>query len=217
MENRWEKGRLFFGMTNDGLKLGTVLSLGWFWMRREGCLALHRSYEGVDFENIVSVYDRQETLLKVPEYSGHEPLGRYVYAIRSVSGAGLEESSGRSRCLVRFDADGNLEKARPNCVFEISAKQVGERKAEVGWYYYPLNQQERVKSFTVYGDGGPWKVKYSGIGKYSIMVDVVEAGECRFSVLAVGENLMVSLEKRVTVQIGDGQTGGTAQISCESI
>ncbi len=49
MEKGWLREALFGGATCNGFKLGTVLSLGWFWSRVGGCSVLSRG--GRDFED----------------------------------------------------------------------------------------------------------------------------------------------------------------------
>ena len=47
METKFLKAALFGGMTADAFKLGTVLSLGWFWLRTAGCHIIYRGQDGV--------------------------------------------------------------------------------------------------------------------------------------------------------------------------
>jgi len=41
IERFWLREALFNGMTANAFKLGTTLSLGWFWLRIAGCSALY--------------------------------------------------------------------------------------------------------------------------------------------------------------------------------
>jgi len=60
IEMSWLREALFNGMTANAFKLGTVLSLGWFWSRTAGCSALYRGYdmEEIDFSNILAVTEQ---------------------------------------------------------------------------------------------------------------------------------------------------------------
>ena len=70
METMWLKEVLFAGQTSNAFKLGTVLTLGWFWPRIAGCSVLYRgsSMETIEFENILAVTEADACQVLPPSY-----------------------------------------------------------------------------------------------------------------------------------------------------
>ncbi len=110
MESKFLKDALFAGMTGNAFKLGTVLTLGWFWTRVCGCSALYRggSMETIDFDDILAVADIEAEQISPPGYLEHDEGTTYFYVIRRVNGGGEQEKSLASAVKVSIDASGNL-------------------------------------------------------------------------------------------------------------
>jgi len=71
----WRREALFNGATAAAFKLGTVLTQGWFWVRRSGCAAVYRgaSMDRVDFNNILCVAEADAKQISLPAYLPHDP------------------------------------------------------------------------------------------------------------------------------------------------
>ena len=70
MDSAFYKDALFAGMTTNAFKLGTVLHLGWFWPRLNGCSLLYRgdSIETIDFDKIIAVGNSDASEIQPPDY-----------------------------------------------------------------------------------------------------------------------------------------------------
>jgi hypothetical protein len=110
METRFLKDALFSGMTSNAYKLGTVLSLGWFWMRTAGCSTLYRgpSMEKVDFDNLLVVAELNADTISPPDYLPHDNGSTYFYIVRRVNGCGYQEHTLSAAVRVSLDTEGNL-------------------------------------------------------------------------------------------------------------
>ena len=162
MENKWLKDSLFAGMTANAFKLGTVLSLGWFWPRITGCQILYRgdSMETINFANILAVVNLDAGEVCAPSYVQHNSNSIYFYVIRRVNECGQEEHTLSAAVKVAIDADGNLSQSQPNSIFEAKAKQIDGDKIELLWYYCPLEQKSSPVHFNIYYDNSSGQIDY---------------------------------------------------------
>ncbi|RKY24109.1 MAG: hypothetical protein DRP62_04480 [Planctomycetota bacterium] len=162
METKWLKDALFAGMTANAFKLGTVLSLGWFWQRIGGCQTLYRgdTMETINFANILAVANLDANEIYVPNYVEHNSNSIYFYAIRRANRCGRQEHSLSAAVKVSIDADGNLSQSQPNSIFEVKAKQIDGDKIELLWYYCPLEQKSSPVRFNIYYDNGSGQIDY---------------------------------------------------------
>jgi len=94
---------------------------------------------------------------------------------------------------VSINAAGELAKPQPNKVFSLRAKQVGDNKVRLIWFYCPLEQKSKPACFNVYYDGRTGQINYEnplamigykGRKFYSYQSDTLEAGEYLFAVIA---------------------------------
>lgn len=195
METKFLKEALFGGMTSNAFKLGTVLSVGWFWMRRGGCTVLYRggSFWSVDFGNVVAVTAADDNRISPPAYLQHEPGGTYFYVVRRANCCGYLEQGLQGVVRVTIDAEGYLSKPGPNVVFGLKTGQVGAGCVRLSWYYCPLEQQSEPVGFRIYTDAGSGEidyenaagvVEYEGKGFYSYQSDELGDGRYRFAVRA---------------------------------
>lgn len=162
METRWLRESLFAGMTANAFKLGTVLSLGWFWTRLGGCSALYRGsdMETIDFANILTVTDANAEQISPPNYVEHNNSSVYFYVLRRANNCGDEEYTLSAAVRVSIGSEGNLASPQPNNIFETKTKQADGDKVRLVWYYCPLGQQSPPACFRVYCDGGTGQIDY---------------------------------------------------------
>ncbi len=195
METKWLKEALFSGMTANAFKLGTVLTLGWFWPRVTGCSVLYRgsSMEQIDFENILAVADVDTYEISPPSYVQHNSSSTYFYVIRRANNYGDEECTLAAAVKVVIDADGGLAQPQPNSIFEVKAEQVTGSKIQLVWFYCPIAQESELVCFKVYYDAGTGQIdyenslaeiSYAGRRFYNYQSDTLDAGRYLFAIRA---------------------------------
>lgn len=195
MDAKFYRDALFGGMTSNAFKLGTVLTSGWFWVRRDGCAILYRgsSFWTVDFENILLVTEPEPIEITVPSYVPHEDEQRYYYAVRRANFVGDCERGLQAIVRVEFDSEGKLVEDRPNAVYGLKAEQLTNSTIRLSWYYCPLAQESEPIVFNVYSDNGTGEIdyenaiaviEYEGKGFYSCEVTVAGEGRYSFAVRA---------------------------------
>jgi hypothetical protein len=195
IERNWLREALFNGMTANAFKLGTTLSLGWFWVRVAGCSVLYRgpSMERIDFTNILIVVEQNACEISPPSYIPHNNSSIYFYVIRRFSNCGYQELTLTAAAKVSIDASGELEKPQPNNIFSSKAEQVDGNKIQLVWFYCPLKQKSQPVCFNVYYDGGMGqidyenplaKISYEGRRFYSYQSGALGAGGYLFTIMA---------------------------------
>ncbi len=162
IERSWLREALFNGMAANAFKLGTTLSLGWFWVRVAGCSVLYRgpSMERIDFTNILTVAEQNACEISPPSYIPHNSSSTYFYVIRRFSNCGYQELTLTAAAKVSIDANGELEKPQPSNIFSSKAEQVNGNKIQLVWFYCPLEQKSQPVCFNVYYDGGMGQIDY---------------------------------------------------------
>ncbi|HEX42862.1 MAG TPA: LamG domain-containing protein [Phycisphaerales bacterium] len=163
-ERAWLRATLFGGCDGQALALGTALSGGWFWMRRNGCTALYRgrTISQIDFDRVLNVAAADAQYVAAPRHSPHNPDVDYYYVVRRFNGLGIAERT-LSPVRVSVGADGGLEQARPNRVFALNAHVIAGARAQLRWLYEALGQADRAAMFNVYGDGGGGQVDFDSV------------------------------------------------------
>lgn len=203
METMWLKEALFAGMTSNAFKLGTVLSLGWFWPRTTGCSVLYRggSMETIDFTNILAVTALEAEQIGPPSYVTHASSTTYFYVVRRANNCGDLEHTLAAAVKVTIDADGELAQVKPNSIFEAKSEQIDGGKIQLLWYYCPGDQESEPTYFKVYYDSGTGQIDYesplitiSYMGRrfYSYQSSTLEAGRYMFAIRAEDTNGMES-------------------------
>ncbi len=199
METRWLRQALFAGQTADAFKLGTALSLGWFWMRTSGCRVLYRglSMGQIDFDDLLAVVNVDAESISPSDYLAHTSSMTYFYAVRCVNSCGQEERTLGAAAKVAINANGDLAAPKPNGVFALAAEQVESDKVQLLWYYCSLDQQTGPSCFKVYYDGGTGQVDfqnalaeitYVGGRFYTCRSDSLADGRYLFAVRAEDSN-----------------------------
>jgi hypothetical protein len=229
MEIRFLRNALFSGMTSNAFKLGTVLTVGWFWVRVAGCSMLYRGsgMERIDFENILAVAGPQAGLISPPSYVKHNNDTGYYYVLRRSNVCGDEEHTLAASVKVSINADGELVKPQPNSIFEIKAQQVDGNKVQLIWYYCPIEQQSEPVHFKVYYDAGTGQIdyenpiaaiQYAGERFYSYRSEVLNTGEYWFAVRAEDtagtENRSLA---RIRIQLNSAEPDTIDILSIEAI
>jgi len=193
METKWLKDALFVGMTANAFKLGTVLTLGWFWPRIGGCSLLYRgaSMETIDFDNILAVGALDAEQIWTPEYLSHANSTTYFYVIRRANNCGDQEHTLSAAVKVSLSANGELVPPRPNSIFGARTRQLDGSKIQIVWFYCPVEQKSEPTCFKVYYDGGTGQIdyetcfaviRYAGRRFYSYQIGILEAGRYLFAI-----------------------------------
>ena len=162
MDKCFLKEALFGGMSANAFKLGTVLTLGWFWTRDTGCSVLYRpaDMEQTDSAQVLAVADLDAGTISPPDYLPHNDNENYFYVVRRINGCGYQEYTTAAAAKVSIDADGNLAEPQPNKIFAGRAEQTDGNKVRLIWYYCPVGQKTGPARFFIYCDGGAGQIDY---------------------------------------------------------
>jgi hypothetical protein len=193
MEIHWLREALFAGQTSNAFKLGTVLTLGWFWTRIAGCSILYRggSIETIDFTNILAVVEADTSQIQPPNYLQHSSNTTHFYVIRRTNNCGAQEYTLVASVKLLIDADGEMAKPRPNSILAARAKQIAGNKVQLLWFYCPIEQKSRPTHFKLYYDSGAGQIDYenaiastSYVGRlfYSYVSDMLNEGTYLFAI-----------------------------------
>jgi hypothetical protein len=161
-QRTWLKEALFAGMTANAFKLGTTLSLGWFWMRVEGCSALYRggSMSCIDFQSILSVGNPDAGSISPPGCIPHDTRSTYFYVVRRFNRCGIREDTLAGAVKVSIDANGDLAAPQPNNMFSSTAAAAEGDRVRLTWFYNPLEQKSRPARFNIYCDNRTAEIDY---------------------------------------------------------
>ncbi len=195
MEIGWLREALFNGMTANAFKLGTVLSLGWFWVRTAGCSALYRGYnmEEIDFADILAVAEQDDSEISPPGYISHSSGSTYFYIIRRFNSCGYQELTLAAAVKVSIESNGELAEPKPNKVFDSISGCVDGSKIRLVWFYCPIEQKSQPVCFNIYYDNRTGqidyqnslaKIGYKGRKFYSFQSGTLEAGKYLFAIRA---------------------------------
>lgn len=195
VELNWLKDALFNGMTSDSLKLGTTLTLGWFWTRIAGCSALYRGsvIEQINFDTILNVGQNDACEISPPDYLPHESSSTYFYVVRRYNHCGYQEQTFAAVAKVSIDAEGRLDKPLPNKIYTANAEQVDTDKIRLTWSYCPLDQVSKPMFFNIYHDSRTGQIdyenplaiiSYQGQKFYSYESGSLETGKYLFAIRA---------------------------------
>jgi hypothetical protein len=162
MRQGWLKEALFAGQTTNGFKIGTVMSLGWFWIRTSGCRLVYRgeSMETIDFDNVLAVTSPETDEVTLPDFISHEAGKDYFYIVRCSNLCGQIERTLKAAVKVSIDSEGKLEAGKPNGVFGLAVKRRRDGQIEFVWGYYPIEQKSDPKEMRIYTDAGTGEVNY---------------------------------------------------------
>jgi hypothetical protein len=158
----WLRDALFNGMTANAFKLGTNLSLGWFWARIAGCSVLYRGpgIEEIDFDAALTVAQINACEISPPDYLPHKSSSTYFYIIRRYNHCGYQEHTLAASAKLSFDAEGELKKPQPNKIYAAKAEQIDADKVRLTWFYCPLEQDSQPACFNTYHDSRTGQIDY---------------------------------------------------------
>lgn len=191
----WLKGALFNGMTSNAFKLGTTLSLGWFWTRITGCTALYRGpdTEQIDFDTVLTVGQTDASEISPPDYLLHESSSTYFYTVRRYNHCGYQEHTLGASAKVSLNAEGQSDKPLPNKIFAAKAEQMDTDKVLLTWFYCPLEQDTQPDCFNIFYDNRTGQIdyenplaaiSYKGQKFYSYQSSFLETGKYLFAIRA---------------------------------
>jgi hypothetical protein len=153
MESKFFNDAIFKGRTANAIKLGTVLTLGRFWVHPSGCHTVYRGQDGIiDYDNVMGVMDvdGDSVLMAVQEL----PAGTiWHYVRRQVSDCGLE-SADSPPCVIVVDSDGEMISSTPNTPANLKIEQVIGGKLQLRWRYFSTGQEIIPTGFKIYIDDG---------------------------------------------------------------
>lgn len=198
-EQNWFSDALFNGMTARAFKLGSTLSLGWFWLRTTGCSVLYRgpNMEQVDFDNVLAVAGPSSSEISPPGYLRHDINSTYFYVIRRFNNCGYQEKTLAAAAKVSIGGDGELQDPQPNKVFTSRIEQAGCNGIRIIWFYCPLEQESPPVRFNIYYDNRTDRIdyqtplasiSYQGRKFYSYRSGALTAGKYLFAVRAEDAN-----------------------------
>jgi len=229
IERSWLREALFNGMTASAFKLGTTLSLGWFWVRVAGCSVLYRgpSMERIDFTKILTVAEQSACEISPPSYIPHNNSSIYFYVVRRFSNCGYQELTLAAAAKVSIDASGELEKPQPSNIFNSKAEQVDDNKIQLVWFYCPLEQKSQPVCFNVYYDGGMGqidyenpltKISYEGRRFYSYQSGALGAGGYLFTIRAEdADGIENSSSAQLKIQLDTSNPDAIDILSTETV
>jgi len=162
LERFWIYDALFNGMTANAFKLGTVLSLGWFWIRVNGCTTLYRgpSMVQIDFDNILVVSEPDADDINPPTYIPHDADSTCFYIVRRFNNCGCQERTIAAAVKITITSDGGLEGPHPNKVFVSTVERVAGNKIRIILYYCQLEQKSQPVCFRIYYDNASGQIDY---------------------------------------------------------
>ena len=228
-ERCWLRNALFNGMTANAFKLGTTLSLGWFWVRVAGCSALYRgnSMDLIDFANILTVAETNAGNISPPGYLPHNSSSTYIYIIRRFNHCGYRENTLAAAAKVSLDASGELEKPQPNKVSAVRAEQAAGSSIRLTWFYCCLEQKSPPACFNIYYDSRTGqidynntlaKITYRGRKFYSYQSETLEPGKYLFALRAEdADSTENSSSAQLSVQLDPASIDPIEIVSAETV
>lgn len=229
IELNWLRDALFNGMTANAFKLGTTLSLGWFWARIAGCSALYcgSAMEQIDFETILTVAEQNAGDISPPSYLPHSNGSTYFYVVRRYNHCGYQELTLAAAAKVSLDANGELDKLQPNKIFAPRIEQVDTDKVRMTWFYCPLEQESQPACFNVYYDSRTGQIdyenalaviSYKGQKFYSYESDPLEPGRYLFTIRAENaDGIENSSSARLVIELDDKDPDAINILQAETV
>jgi hypothetical protein len=191
----WQREALFNGATHSALKLGTVLTQGWFWTRRRGCTTVYRgqSLAEVDLSRTLYVAEPDAVEISLPACLSHAGGSTHCYLVRRFNGCGYQEKTVAAASILRVLSDGQPAPAQPNAVWGLAGTPTDPAGVRLIWLYCPLDQKTSPAQFNLYRAGADGEidwgtpmgaVRYEGRKFYCFRVAGLTVGQYSFVVRA---------------------------------
>jgi hypothetical protein len=195
IEASWRREALFNGMTSTAFQLGTILTGGWFWVRRRGCIALYSGAAPaqIDVSRILHVAGAEARELSLPSHLSPPAGSARCYLVRRFNACGCQEQTTAAVVVVRLTPDGQWEPPAPNAVLDLQGEEIPNHKIRLVWSYCPLDQATPPERFNLYWDGGTGQIDvenplatipYQGRRSYRYDSGVLDEGRYTFAVRA---------------------------------
>jgi len=151
-EPTWRREALFRGRTRAALELGTVLTRGWFWVRRNGCTAVYRGsgIHDMDWSRILYVAEPKAREIPLPKHLSHAAGSTECYVVRRFDGCGRQEKTVTAAEVLRIAPDGQLALPGPNVVVGLTGRPIDASHVRLTWFYCPLDQETPPGRFNLY-------------------------------------------------------------------
>lgn len=229
MDAKFHTG-LFEGDSANGIKLSMGITGGDFWARISGCRNVYRGdadggADGIDFTKVLAVCDIEVSAIGVTAVA-HEADRSYIYAVRSVNCAGIEEQSLSALEKISFDGSGDIIGKMCNRVLDVRVEHVNTSKVKLSWQYCPINEQAKCVNYFVYSNGGSGDIDlsqaigsigYTQAGPYNFESDELVTGKWRFCVGAVSPGGFEIMSPEVAIDIDAGSIAGIDAVNAEVV
>jgi len=151
-ETHWRSAALLNGASHTAFALGTVLTQGWFWVRRRGCTTVYCgvSPAQADFGRILCVAEPDVREIPLPAWLPHPPGSTHCYLVRRFDGCGRQEKTLAAAAKLRIGSDGQRAPARPNAIHGLRSERIYAATVRLVWFYCPLDQEVPPRQFNVY-------------------------------------------------------------------
>jgi len=116
--------------------------------------------EQIDFEEILTITEKDACEISPPDYLPHENSSTYFYIVRRYNHCGYQENTFAAIAKVSLDAEGQLDKPQPNNIYVIKAEQVDADRVLLTWFYCPLEQESQPEYFNIYYDNRTGQIDY---------------------------------------------------------
>ncbi len=229
MDAKFHTG-LFEGDCANGVRLSMGITGGDFWARVGGCRNVYRGDaegggEEIDFTKVLAVCDIEVSSIGVTAVA-HEADKSYIYAIRSVNCAGVEEQSLSAIEKISFNENGDIIGKTCNRILDLRVEHVSDSKVRLYWRYCPINEQAKCVNYFVYSNGGEGEIdhsqaigslSYRHAGVYVFESDELDVGKWRFCVGAQSPEGFELMSPEVAIDIDEGSIAGIDVTNVEVI
>jgi len=145
---------LFLGQFGPGRAVRATLDAGQFFARPAGCRVIYRGRDyDIDYDAPVAAPAADATQYAVPGQAlPADTIWRY--AVRAVTGCGLESAAGSPLAVVAIDAGGDGPAVAPNAPQGLSVTPAAGGTFLLRFRYLTFNQAIAPTGFKVYADTG---------------------------------------------------------------
>jgi hypothetical protein len=195
--NLWLKSALFAGQDRNGFMWGTILSLGWFWVRPSGYHIVYGGQDGnINYENPLAIMAFAEHVYIPDQVLPPNTIWHYIR--RKVALCGIK-SKDSPVCIVRIDVNGEMMLDAPNRPLSLTVAPLASGRFLLRWRYTPIDEEITPTEFHIYIDyGGGFdfdsptaiiEYGFGGRGEFRWTSDTYSHNQrCKFCVRAYAED-----------------------------